>query len=372
MTKEGGGLMTISCDVGSLPFVDDSGKFVEGANCFSLSSADESAKFFEKKVLEGLLDKIGAGIDVPNFPQFRDMNEMFLSMIDGIEKLKEGYLETAIPSLKIDRSRIAEVLVIERNSQTIQEKKGAAFEVRICVTGPYTLASFFPYKREDIFIRLGNVISQIAENSIFDNKHGRVGLVSVDEPVFGLQDDALIDFGSEGREKLRSAWESIFSKIKSKNAQTMIHLHSTANPLFWDIASLDVIESHVDDPLIQMKKTGELLESKDKFLKASLAVNDFDALIKKRVAADSPEKLAESDLNERIADAWTDIKHGRINPESFLESVELMKNRLVKVVERFGAERVLYAGPECGLKGYPTYETALECLRRVSTAVESF
>jgi 5-methyltetrahydropteroyltriglutamate--homocysteine methyltransferase len=372
MTKEGGSLMTRSCDVGSLPLVGDSETFVEGASRFSLYPADESAEFFEKKVLEGLLDKIGAGIDVPNFPQFRDMNQMFLSMIDGIEKLKEGYLETAIPSLKTDRSRIAEVLVIERNSQRIQEKKGAAFEIRICVTGPYTLASFFPYKREDIFVRLGNVISQIVENSIFNNKHGRVSLVSVDEPVFGLQDDALIDYGSEGRENLRRAWESIFHKIKSKNAQTMIHLHSTANPLFWDIPSLDVIESHVDDPIIQMKNTKEKLESTDKFLKASVAVNDFDALIKKEIVADSPEKLAESDLNERIADAWTDIKHGRINSETFLESVDLMKSRLVKVVERFGAERVLYAGPECGLKGYPTYETALECLRRVSSAVESF
>jgi 5-methyltetrahydropteroyltriglutamate--homocysteine methyltransferase len=370
--KEGGSLMVRSCDVGSFPFVGDLRKFVEGASRFSLSSTDESAEFFEEKVLEGLVDKIGVGIDVPNFPQFRDMNEMFLSMMDGVERIKGGYLETKIPSVKVDRSGIPEVMVIEKNSQMIQEKKGAAFEIRICVTGPYTLSSFFPYKREDIFLRLGNVISQIVENSIFNNKHGRVSLVSVDEPVFGLQDDALIDFGSEGRENLRRAWEYIFHKIRSKNAQTMIHLHSTANPLFWDIQSLDVIESHVDDPLIKMKKTGELLESRDKFLKASVAVNDFDTLIKKRIVTDSPEKLTESDLNERIADAWTDIKHGRINSESFLESVDLMMGRLVKVVERFGVERVLYAGPECGLKGYPTYETALECLRRVSSAVEGF
>jgi 5-methyltetrahydropteroyltriglutamate--homocysteine methyltransferase len=372
MTKEGGSLMTRSCDVGSLPLVGDSSKFVEGASRFSLYPADESAEFFEEKVLEGLLDKIRVGIDVPNFPQFRDMNEMFLSMIDGVEKLEGGYLETKIPSVKTDRSCIPEVMVIEKHSQTIQEKKGAAFEVRICVTGPYTLSSFFPYKREDIFIRLGNVISQIVENSIFNNRHGRVSLVSVDEPLFGLQDDSLIDFGSEGRENLRRAWESIFHKIKSKNAQTLIHLHSTVDELFWDIDSLEIIESHVDDPIHQRKTTKEKLESTDKFLKASLAVNDFDTLIKKGIVADSPEKLTESDLNERIAEAWTDIKHGRINPETFLESVELMKSRLVKVVERFGAERVLYAGPECGLKGYPTYETALECLRRVSSAVESF
>jgi 5-methyltetrahydropteroyltriglutamate--homocysteine methyltransferase len=372
ITKQGGSLMTRSCDVGSLPLIGDSKKFVEGASRFSLYSADESAEFFEKKVLEGLLDKIRVGIDVPNFPQFRDMSEMFLSMMDGIERIDGGYLETMIPSLKTDKSCIPEVTVIKKHSQMIQETKGAAFEVRICVTGPYTLSSFFPYKREDTFIRLGNVISQIVENSIFNDKHGRVSLVSVDEPVFGLQDDSLIDFGSEGRENLQRAWESIFHKIKSKKAQTLIHLHSTVDELFWDIESLEIIESHVDDPINQRKNTKEKLESTDKFLKASVAVNDFDALIKKGIVADSPEKLAESDLNERIADAWTDIKHGLINPEIFLESVELMKSRLVKLVERFGVERVLYVGPECGLKGYPTYETALECLRRVSSALKSF
>jgi methionine synthase II (cobalamin-independent) len=49
-----------------------------------------------------------------------------------------------------------------------------------------------------------------------------------------------------------------------------------------------------------------------------------------------------------------------------------MKNRLVKVINRFGLERVLYVGPECGLKGYPTYENAIECLRRVSSTAQSY
>jgi 5-methyltetrahydropteroyltriglutamate--homocysteine methyltransferase len=372
MTKQGGNLMTRSCDVGSLPFIGDSKKFVEGANRFSLYPADKSCEFFEKKVLEASLDKIRVGIDVPNYPQFRDMNEMFLSMIDGIERINGGYLETKIPSVKTDKSRIPEVMVIEKHSQRIQEKKGAAFEMRICVTGPYTLSSFFPYKSEDIFIRLGNVISQIVENSIFNDKHGRVGLVSVDEPVFGLQDDALIDFGSEGRENLRRAWESIFHKVKSKNAQTLMHLHSTVDELFWDIDSLEIIESHVDDPLQQTKKTKETLESKDKFLKVSIAVSEFDSLIRKRILSNSHEKLTEISVNEKIAEAWTSINRGEISPESFLEDVDVMKMRLAKMVDRFGIERVPYAGPECGLKGFPTYESALECLRRVSSAIESF
>jgi len=365
--------MIKSCDSGSFPFMGDSAKFLDGAKRFSLHQTDESAEYFGKRVVENFLDKIQVGIDVPNYPQFRDMNTMFLCMMDGLEKLDAGYLETATPSLKTDRSRIAEVLAIEQSSQLIQEKTGEPFEVRVCVTGPYTLASFFPYRDEGAFSRLGNVISQILDQNLFSNKHGKTSLVSVDEQLFGLVDDPLIDFGSRGRENLLSAWETIFRKVKSKNAQTMIHLHSTANPLFWYVPSLDVIDSHVDDPLIQMKKTGELLESRDKFLKASLAVNDFDTLIKKRIVADSPaKKLAESDVNERIADAWTGIKHGNVDSEIFLESVDTMKSRLVKVVERFGAEMVLYAGPECGLKGYPTYESALECLRRASSVVKSF
>jgi len=372
MTKQGGSLMIKTCDSGSLPYIGSIEQFLDGAKRFSLNQTNELAEHFEKRVVESFLDKIRIGIDVPNYPQFRDMNEMFLSMMDGIEKIKGGYLETAIPSLKTDRRQIAEVLAIEMNSQMIQEQMGGPFEVRVCVTGPYTLASFFPYKDEGTFSRLGTLISQLLEQNLFSNKHGKTSLVSVDEPLFGLVDDSLIDFGSRGRDNLLSAWETIFRKVKSNNAQTMIHLHSTANPLFWDVDSLDVIDSHVDDPLHQMKKTGELLESRDKFLKASVAVNDFDTLIKKRIVTDSPEKLAESDVNERIADAWTDIKHGRINPEIFLESVDLMKSRLVKMVERFGVDRVLYAGPECGLKGYPTYETALECLRRVSSAIENF
>lgn len=365
--------MLLSCDSGSLPFLGDYEKFLEGGKRFRFNQIDEFSKYFEKKIVDSFLDKIRVNINVPNYPQFRDMNEMIFSMIDGLEKTNSGYLETNILSLKKENSHILEVFVIEQNSQVIHEKTREPFLVRVCAAGPYTLSSFFPYKDEGIFRRLGNVISQMFEHSLFSNKHGKVSLVSVDEPLFGLLDDPLIDFGTKGRENLLTAWQAIFHKIKSKNAQTMLHLHSTANPLFWDISSLDIIDSHVDDPIYQMKKTKELLESKDKFLKASITINDFDKLIKKRILGNSPEKeLSESIVNQKIADVWTDIKLGKVNPNIFLESVETIKKRLVKVVELFGSNRVLYAGPECGLKGYPNYNNALKCLERVSSTVKNF
>jgi 5-methyltetrahydropteroyltriglutamate--homocysteine methyltransferase len=358
--------------VGSLPFVGDYEKFREGAKQISLAPADELTRFFEKNVLDALLDKIKVGIDIPNYPQFQDMNEMFLSMLEGVEKVKGGYLETQIPSLKTDRSHIPEVLVMEKHSQRIQEEKGEPFEVKICVTGPYTLSSLFPYRDKAIFNRLGNVISQIVENNIFNDKHGKVSLVSVDEPVFGLQDDPLIDFGSGGRENLLRAWESLFHKVRSKNAQTILHLHSTTDDLFWNVDSLKVIDSHVNDPLPQMEKTKEKLESTDKFLKASIAYSEFDTLIRQKIASNSKEKLDEILVNEKIAETWKNIRSGRTDPEIFLEDTDVMESRLVDLFDKFGAERIPYYGPECGLKGFPSYESAMGCLRRVSSTLENF
>ena len=84
----------------------------------------------------------------------------------------------------------------------IKEITESPFKVRVCVTGPYTLASLFPYRDERIFIRLGNVISQILEIIFFNNKNGKITLVSVDEPLFGLMDDPLIDFEKKTFKKL--------------------------------------------------------------------------------------------------------------------------------------------------------------------------
>lgn len=360
------------CDSGSLPFVGDDEKFLEGATRFGLYPVGDSVRFFEKMVVQGFRDKLRTGIDVPNYPQFRDMNEMFLAMIEGVEKVKGGYLETKILSIRSDGSHIPEVMVLRKNSQIICENIGESFEARICVTGPYTLSSLFLYRDNEIFSRLGKAISQIVENNVFSEKHGKVSLVAIDEPVFGLQDDTLIDFGSKGRENLQKAWESIFHKAESKNAQTLLHLHNTADDLFWNVESLNIIDSHVDDPLYQMKRTKERLESTDKFLKASVSISDFDTLIKKRIIATSQQKINELAINEKIAEAWTSITDQETDPEIFLENRDIMKKRLVEIVDRFSVERVPYAGPECGLKSFPTYECALENLRRVSSTVKTY
>jgi len=362
-------------DVGSMPFAGDLKKFLEGANAYSSSSLSQSldpAKYFEGKVVEGFLDKIVAGIDIPNYPQFRDMNEMFLESMDGLEKITGGYIETGILSIQTRKTQIPEVAAIRNNSGKIYEKTDKPFRMKICVTGPYTLSCLFAYRDSGTFGRLGEIISQIVENNIFHGKHGSVNLVALDEPTFGLMDDPLLDYGAEGRETLRKACETIFHKAASKGVKTCLHLHNTVNELFWDIKSLNIVESHVEDPIYRSEKTKKLLESTDKFLKASIIISDFDKLIRNNITASLPQKTKENTINERVAQAWKNIATGKLDPTLFLENVELMQKRLTNIINRFGAERVLYAGPECGLKSFPTYECALECLRRAADAVKNF
>ncbi len=361
--------MIKSCDSGSIPLIDDERVFLKGATS-PQPSTRESVRYFEKRVAEVFLDKIGTGIDVPNYPQFRDMNQMFLEMMDGVEKTEEGYMETGILSLRAGNGRIPEVSAIERASPEICEKVGESFKLRVCVTGPYTLSSLFIYRDSEIFTRLGDVLSKIVESNRFSGKYGDVVLVVIDEPTFGLIDDPLIDHGSIGRENLRKAWDSAFQKISSKGVQTCLHLHNTADSLFWEAESLNIIESHVNDALYHTKRTKDRLESTDKLLKASVCITDFDRLIRNRIVADSEQKLNEFSVNQRVAEAWKDIAHKKLDPKTFLEDEKTMRKRLIKIIERFGAERVPYAGTECGLRSFPSYESALECLRRVSKTVE--
>lgn len=363
--------MIESYDVGSLPFEGDQSRFLEGALLYRPKPRQGPAQLFERRVLQSFLDKLEAGVDVPNYPQFREMNEMFLLMMDGVEKMGDGYVEVETARLKSGGELIPEVAVIKENAELICARIRRPFKLKVCITGPYTLATLFSYRNAETFLHLARVLAKVVEKNFFKNKRGEVALVVLDEPTFGLLDDPLIDYGSEGRESLLKAWETILHAARANGVRTGIHLHNTSDGLFWNVESLQIVESHVEDPLYEVKATKKLLEDKDKFLKASVFVSNFDKLIRNHILAASPE-LGEDSLNERVADAWRQISSGSLDPRVFLEGSDLAKRRLARVVDRFGVERVHYAGPECGLRGFPSYACAIECLRRVAVALETF
>ncbi|TET63730.1 hypothetical protein E3J49_05785 [Candidatus Bathyarchaeota archaeon] len=358
-----------SCDVGSLPFSGNFAKFLDGASQFE-SACSGASGYFRSKVITSFVDKAQTGINTPYYPQFRDMNHMFLELIDGIEKLKKGYVESGDMSLKERGKSVPEVKVIKENSREISGVLGHPFELGVCITGPYTLSSQFAFRDAGLFLRLGGLISQLVKNTVFNEKHGRVSMISVDEPIFGLLDDPLIDPGCEGRENLRKAWELItrVSKANSNSVHTCLHLHSTADRLFWEVESLNIVESEMNNLLYRSKETKKNLEAYDKFLKATVCTTNFDELIREKATASHQQN---ADINQKIKESWKKILNGELKATVFLENTVLIRKRIVDIANRYGPERVPYASPECGLKGYPTYESALECLRRVAIATRS-
>ena len=332
--------MILSYDVGSIPEV----------------------KIEEKSIVKAFIDKINTGIDIPNYPQVRDMITMFLQMLSGIEKYENKYI--IIDKIVTKEKLLPELNFIINNIRNISETVGREIKVKVCITGPYTLSQVFMYRYPKLFIELADALAKITEENIFKLKYGHVEIIALDEPSFGLSNDPLIDIGTEGREALLKAWEKIFRKATSRNVKTVIHLHATSDPLFWEVKSLNVIESHVNDHIYYSKKTKQQLEKYDKFIKASICKTNFDELIK--------DKHGGKLTPQEAAEIWRKIKTGVENPEKYLENEEIMIKRLKNIVNIMGEDRVLYAGPECGLYGFPTYNLAIKYLQKTANAIKTF
>jgi len=362
-----------SCDVGSLPPTTDIERLNRGAkDVLRPGRASSSAALqFKRTVLSALRDKLSAGIDVPTYPQFRDMSQMFLSALSGLELLEGRLVEAGKP--RVQDPRIPEVLVIREGAHGLADELGVEkVRLRICVTGPHTLSFQFAFRSPGLLARLGSVLADIVKANVSSARGLEIAILALDEPTFGVVDDLLVEPGSEGREALLGAWEEIFSAAKAveKSILTCIHLHSTVDGLFWEVGALDMIESHVGDTLYRSHATARALEEHDKFLRASICRTDYDALVRARLKAEMPG-ASETAIAERLGAVWRAIGRGELDPSTFLEPVELMAKRLKAVVERFGPDRVLLAGPECGLRGFPTYWCAIECLRRAARACRS-
>jgi len=363
-----------SCDVGSLPFSGDFEMFLTGASLYNSllplltpndPSVSEPCEQFEKNVIEGLLGKLKAGIDVPNFPQFRDMNEMFLQLIDGVRKTKSGYELSGRLAIRSGRRVLPELEVVRRNASEIRDAAGRRVELKICITGPYTLSSLLANRTAETFWEFGEALRQIVEASVVAHKNMEVTLVSVDEPVFGLAGDTLLDRGSSGREMLLKAWGAVCHEAKTKGAKTLIHLHNTADDIFWSVRDLDLVQSHVSDPMYESENAKQACERSDKFIEASVAITDYDRLIRQRIVA-SKKRVSEASMGQLVAEAWGAIKAGKVDPATYLEDSKTMRSRLARILRLFGKRRALFAGPECGMRSFPNLDCALECLRRVS------
>ena len=333
------------------------------------ASSFEAARYFENEVVNAFRNKLDARISVPTYPQLRDMNETFLDQLSGIRKEKQGWVVTGPLYVSSDRLKIPEVEVVRRNSFATNDSVDGPIRLRVCITGPYTLSSFFPKRDSELFTNIGRILSRFAAENTFSSKDVVVQILAIDEPVLGFLSDSLLDPGSDGREELMAAWECICREAKVRGAEPLIHLHDTSTALFWEVEGLKHIESHVGDALYQSSQVRSQCERYDKFIKASIAITDFEYLVRRKVSETSSSK---ANLPEVVAKTWTAINKGKIDSADFLDSKIVMKKRLEKIIDLFGVERVVLAGPECGLKSFPTRQCAVEYLRQIAEVTSTF
>ncbi len=284
-------------------------------------------KEYEEMVQRAFLMKSKV-VDCPNYPQFRDMIEMFMEPIKRFQD--DAYLIS-------DRHAVIPEL------EYVEKMKVDA--VRVCITGPFELyyKEFGGIIYEDILMNLAESVARFVKNAC---KYGNVKCISIDEPTLGLNPELQPE-----NELLIRAYERL--KV---NADIQIHLH---DPLFYE----KILETQIDVIGVECARQErnlyfidpEVVESYEKKLRIGVARSDIDGIIAEFNAANNVNAWGD---NEMIALAIDEV-----------EPVEKIVERIDKAYSRFG-ESLAYIGPDCGLFSFPTQNHAIQLLENVRKAID--
>ncbi len=333
-------------DIGSYPLPEGTSKeWIESA----FASRTEDDKLFS--ILNLVMEqKIEAGVEVPTYPQFQDMNQQFLSIINDADCVEEPF------KVRQDCARIVELEAIEEMAQRYREEKGQKPDIRICVTGPLELylKEFGSTQYTDILNSLAVSVDRFINRSLLDAKNFNIRTISIDEPSVGI--DPRIMFSDE---ELVDALSLATSTAGKKDMDVEIHLHSALHyKLACDTPGINVIgvesaghPSYLD--LLDKK----IIEESDSFLRIGVARTDIFNLA--------------SVLNEKYnTNVW---KQPQILQEivTEMETPQLIRKRLDKAYSMFG-DLIKYTGPDCGLGSWPGHSLASGLLRNVATGIQEF
>jgi len=312
-------------------FFDDIGSFPlpKGVRLENLSRDQ-----YLELVRDVLAQKSRAGVEVPTYPQFRDMIRMFMDEIENPALTESPYL------IKREHARIMEL-----------EAVPAGQKVRVCVTGPVELylsaygATHYP----DI---LNNLAESVARFLCAALGEGKMSVASLDEPSLGLNSNIVFS-EDEILEALRIA------SVPCRGMDCEVHLHS---PLYAEacarVPGINIvgIESAAHPDYLQLIDK-KVLEETDSYLRAGIARTDILSMSAR--------------LNEQLGiNLWQDM--ARLEREILeLESPQVMRKRLDKVYAKFG-DRLRATGPDCGLGSWPSQDLAGRILTNCAAAVRSF
>lgn len=267
-----------------------------------------------------LAEKISAGVEIPTYPQLRDMIRMFMDPIKDPKMTESPFL------IRREEAKIMELEAVPPGQK-----------VRVCVTGPVELyiSAFGATGYTDILYTLAESVSRFLE---WAKEEGKMAIASLDEPSLGLNSNIIFS-----EEEIQEALE-----IASRPCQGMhceVHLHS---PLYAElcahVSGIDIlgVESAAHPDYLKLIER-EVLEDTGTYLRAGIARTDIFSL--------------SAQLNDRYkVNLWEDLP--RLEREiTSLESPLIMKSRLDQAYAQFG-DRLIATGPDCGLGPWPSQELA--------------
>jgi 5-methyltetrahydropteroyltriglutamate--homocysteine methyltransferase len=333
-------------DVGSFPLPLHVGRklfdeaYVKAREAIRLGLDVEGDPFllegFYNVVSESFRRKFAAGLDVVSYPQHYDMHRQVTDVVASA-------MERGTYVVDGNDAIIPEVWVLNGEARRLYEQFGRRVPLRVCVAGPLELylkvVGTVCY--EDVLLMFAETVRRFAEKSILNSKYVRTEVVCLDEPSFGFLDvsargDVVVD---------------VLEKAFSFNGVTkQVHLHSSLKMAdVLGVDGLDVVSLEFAASTRSLESLSKkMLDEVDKHVRVGVARTDVDSI--------------RAELYER----------GVVNPsaEQLVESVDIMRRRFVVAREKFG-DRLLFAGPDCGLGGWPSQDAAELLLKRTVDAVKN-
>lgn len=294
---------------------------------------------------KAFLDKIYAGVDIPTYPQFRDMVTPF------IKKIQENEERPFV--IREEDAILEEVEIIRAISKDVSERVNKRIRLKVCVTGPIEiyLKEFGSKSYFDVLKNIARSVQRFVKNSIISNKFCYTDTISIDEPSIGINPE--LNFT---KDEIVDALEIATNGIEVDN--TEIHLHSSIEyRMMCLIKNIDVIGIECAKDISILKTIDKAyLKEHEKNLRVGIARTDISSLI--------------AEVNEQYnVNAWMDERY--LDKIFEKESVDRISQRLKYAYNILG-DIIKYTGPDCGLGSWPSQDMAYRLLNNVRHAIDLF
>ncbi len=293
-------------------------------------------KNFCEVTLDAFKQKLLTGLDVVNYPQqYNGINQIGDSIHRAMEK------GTFLVEEK--DAFLPEVRLIEQEAKSLSEFYGKKILLRVSLFGPMEqyLKEVGTVAYTDVLDSFAETVRRFAKNSILDTKYVKTVVVSLDEPSFGF-----LNISTDSDFICR-----VLDKAFDFNGVTrQIHLHSSVRlPDLLAIKNVDVLSfEYAASPKNIEGVSKKMFERADKYVRVGVSRTDIDSII--------------AELRDSGIDKPTAVQ--------LVESEDLIRKRFRFVQEKFG-ERMAFAGPDCGLGGWPSQESAQLLLKKTVSAIKS-